>query len=1179
MINNLSNSVRVFSSTVLLALVIIFIPDNRFLILISILELTFAVIWYLLNRRKFLYDLLLTKYWKLMATMDSIAISIGVYLTGLTSPLLVLFMGSVILSSLDRDGKGGKFAFLTSNLLYNLTYCLVFFGWIPYIDIFSQLHKVPSIPAWIVSSITLFLTTYVSRRATFSYFENVQLARDDAENEKNKSLQRISALKKYNQALNEITKNTAMSSMQLEESLQRIVDTCAREFNLSRVSIWIYSPGSRSLIRLVSNVDWDQQIEIFEKDYSDYFNYIREESFLIAPDVKTNEILKDFIQEYFIPDRVTSRLDVSIRLSGIIVGVLVLEELEKIHVWTSEEESFASSISILIATAFESERKVQAQILERKSKLAIQAANRLTVELIESPSLDASLMIIFDYIMNNFDVDILSLYFTDEITRRIAPYKVRGRNIDLKIYDLVENISVTLETKSIFAIALKRKKYLFIPRVNTLEINNAKEREFAQKLGMKSIIYLPVRVGKENLGMFVIYNIKSYLELDEEKLDTLSKLNYQIAGAIQKGKIIKAAEKAKVEIEKERLETEALNKLIKGLNEHRDIKIIMSKVATYVSERFEILNYALYVTSSDKTKLLYADGKFPDFLDETDAIKIRSYEIPINEGGHYIPFRTKRPFYIPNSKTQRNQKARTDFENFVLEKCNYDSYLMIPLLLQNEAIGILDFSTDNKLILSKEDISRLSILGEQLSGIIYSSNLYKEVQEARSIAEKERSNALAAQEIAVRQAMETDSLNSLIKSLNEDLNIHVIIRKIYEFIKLNFNIHYYGLSLVDHERKVMNPISMEVPSFVSSEDKVKISLSNTRITDVKGAHAFAFKAKKPFYVPRIRISGMTPEEKFIQEKFQFESLLIIPLILESEAIGFLDLYNVGKLVITKEEITRLSILGEQLAGIIYGSNLFKELEENTKTLNQTIKAIRSDLSMAKKIQENSLPNQSSIHDRLHIVSHYIPMSEVGGDFYDITKFGVNKQRIFIADATGHGVQGAMITMAIKGIYDSLKHYELEVGDLLGIMNNEFVERYLILNSFFTALFVEIDLSLGKISYASAGHPSALLLRENKLISLERTGKLVGFEKHYLYETKEIEFRPSDRLFMFTDGIFEEFNADKEEFGEERLKKIILSNSHLSMQNIVNQIFTDLDEFLGNQHKDDDITLLAAEILP
>jgi hypothetical protein len=156
---------------------------------------------------------------------------------------------------------------------------------------------------------------------------------------------------------------------------------------------------------------------------------------------------------------------------------------------------------------------------------------------------------------------------------------------------------------------------------------------------------------------------------------------------------------------------------------------------------------------------------------------------------------------------------------------------------------------------------------------------------------------------------------------------------------------------------------------------------------------------------------------------------------------------------------KVNILKEQVRANLEKSNYELELKvkERTGELNNTLSLIRQDLNFAKKIQIRLLPGQAFQVENLKIVSRYIPMDEVGGDFFDIAKLENNIVRILIADATGHGVQGALVTMLIKSEYEVLKESFTSTSQLMKKFNNLFFTKYSNLYSFFTCFIVDIDM--------------------------------------------------------------------------------------------------------------------------
>lgn len=256
--------------------------------------------------------------------------------------------------------------------------------------------------------------------------------------------------------------------------------------------------------------------------------------------------------------------------------------------------------------------------------------------------------------------------------------------------------------------------------------------------------------------------------------------------------------------------------------------------------------------------------------------------------------------------------------------------------------------------------------------------------------------------------------------------------------------------------------------------------------------------------------------------------------------------------------------------------LENEVNQKNSELVRYLDIIHSDLNTAKNIQKNLLPKNLDQDKELDISVRYLPLSEVGGDIYDVHRLRNDTIRFFLADATGHGVQAALMTMSIHSEYLSIKDYILPPGRILTILNTRYFRRYSHLNSFFSCFVLDIDLKEGSISYASAGHPDQILYNSDRQIRLKSTGKIIGVLENVEYGTREENFGHSDRLCLFSDGIYEMINPDKKEFGEDRF--FVLADELKSLpasdflDNIVRRVFA----FLETAPQQDDITLISVQ---
>lgn len=330
------------------------------------------------------------------------------------------------------------------------------------------------------------------------------------------------------------------------------------------------------------------------------------------------------------------------------------------------------------------------------------------------------------------------------------------------------------------------------------------------------------------------------------------------------------------------------------------------------------------------------------------------------------------------------------------------------------------------------------------------------------------------------------------------------------------------------------------------------------------AFAFLFLA---LIISTLRALGYIPTNVFTIEGPQYGSAAEMMLL----AFALADRYN---MIIREKEIAEANVKAN-----LERSNLDLEekVKERTSKLNQTLSAMRRDLFVAKNIQENSIRVSSELINELKLEYRYYPLSEVGGDFFDIIRLKDSKYRIMIADATGHGVHAAMITMAIKGLYDPIKQFELGPNQVLEIFNEEFMDNFVSLNSLLTAMILDIDLKEQTIQYASAGHPAAVLLQNGKREILAKTGRMIGLKKQTHYEMKTSHFENGNRLFVFTDGVYEAFNSKNEEFGEESLHNFLLSTTHLPLSQVEDNLLHTLNKFQNGIDRQDDLTILGFDL--
>lgn len=241
------------------------------------------------------------------------------------------------------------------------------------------------------------------------------------------------------------------------------------------------------------------------------------------------------------------------------------------------------------------------------------------------------------------------------------------------------------------------------------------------------------------------------------------------------------------------------------------------------------------------------------------------------------------------------------------------------------------------------------------------------------------------------------------------------------------------------------------------------------------------------------------------------------------------------------------------------------------------KELRSELEIARLIQSNLLPAGIDDDPRINIYPNYIPMEEIGGDFYDFFTTG-DETHVFIADVSGHGIPGAFMALITKVALLHAIHDSTTTIDVVKKINDVLC-GCTVLGHFVSCFYCRIDKSTKKIRYTSAGHFPQILYRrrDNSFRELYTRGTVMGWIRQIEIAEESFDLESGDRLVLFTDGVTECTNMCNEMFTEERLKSLIAKNAALTAQGLSIQIIRDLTDFITPKPFNDDLTLITIDI--
>jgi sigma-B regulation protein RsbU (phosphoserine phosphatase) len=327
------------------------------------------------------------------------------------------------------------------------------------------------------------------------------------------------------------------------------------------------------------------------------------------------------------------------------------------------------------------------------------------------------------------------------------------------------------------------------------------------------------------------------------------------------------------------------------------------------------------------------------------------------------------------------------------------------------------------------------------------------------------------------------------------------------------------------------------------------------------------KEKKQFAVNDIDTIELNQYSALIKD-LGIVSFCHTPIIIEDEVIGIISTFSkLYKNIYTDEFLQILQTIANQIAFSIYNQR------QNEKIIHMN--ALAKEMEVAENIMKVLLPEKPPQIKNLDISGICIPSAYVGGDYYDyfIPEEGVLD--VVIADVSGHNIASALIMTEVRSLLKSIIASKCceTTSHIVSKLSSELAADLQKLEFIITLVYLRINVKEQTVTFTNAGHNPPVIFNNNKFYELKGGGPLLGIKDNYNYNHKTIKFKANDLLYLYTDGIVETENSNKEQYGTERLYKLILNNINKPCDNIKEIIVEDLNFFRENEPQKDDITMI------
>jgi len=297
------------------------------------------------------------------------------------------------------------------------------------------------------------------------------------------------------------------------------------------------------------------------------------------------------------------------------------------------------------------------------------------------------------------------------------------------------------------------------------------------------------------------------------------------------------------------------------------------------------------------------------------------------------------------------------------------------------------------------------------------------------------------------------------------------------------------------------------------------------------------------------------------------SMLSVGMRYQGKAIGVLRVYTDEEQTFSQLRIDLLKAVAAQAAAAIENARLLAESIENAEMEKQ--------LKLAADVQQRMVPQRPPKVPGLDLASVYVPAFTLGGDFFDFIPLPDNNVGLVVADVSGKGVPASLIMASVRAALRSEVnnvYYLYEVMRRLNVMLCRDTKD----SEFVTLFYGVYNAATRRLTYCSAGHPPAMLLRDGAVSELRSDNMVLGLDPSEQFVQSVLDLKKDDAFLIYTDGLTDGMNFANQSFGRQRIADAFEkggATSEIMAQNLL----WELRKFVGIAKRTDDVTMIVGRV--